>query len=426
MPQDFRREVYERLRSPAERSDILRLELLARHGGIYVDTDFECLRPIDLLLEGVELFAAEVKNGRINNAMIGAGAEHPAMLRALREVRPLQHFGAVDKYGTGPFFVDRILQEEHATVFERRLFYPTWQERNDAYAYHHMARSWKDARGYRKSIYLAGVRLASSRVDVYAGGLLGRLRIRRYELVDLWRRARRKAVRILRPHVDVARARLGVRRARTTRIPRLLHHVWLEAGDLPPDVAARLRTWAICHPDWTQRLWREDDLPSELVRAEGADLLRSPIEREELLRLELVARFGGVAADLQLACRRRMDSRITDLDAFCASTRDGEPDASLVGATAGHRAIVLALEAATPFEWHGYPSGSTGRDALRHGIDDGLVLLRPEVLDERRAIAVRTPRENSTEGRRQLLQEVIAVEQRVREFEAAHAHKQGG
>ena len=41
----LRPEVLERLRAPVERADILRLEILYTHGGVYLDTDLECLRP---------------------------------------------------------------------------------------------------------------------------------------------------------------------------------------------------------------------------------------------------------------------------------------------------------------------------------------------------------------------------------------------
>src|SRR4051812_34010104 len=71
-----RQEVYERLRHPAERSDILRIEVLERFGGVYVDTDFECLRPLDPLLGGVDFFLGDLKPGRTNNAIIGAMAGH--------------------------------------------------------------------------------------------------------------------------------------------------------------------------------------------------------------------------------------------------------------------------------------------------------------------------------------------------------------
>ena len=46
------------LRQPAERADILRLELLHRHGGVYLDADFECLKPIDPLLDGATASSA--------------------------------------------------------------------------------------------------------------------------------------------------------------------------------------------------------------------------------------------------------------------------------------------------------------------------------------------------------------------------------
>ena len=35
----------------SEKSDILRFEILYQYGGLYIDTDFECLKPIDNLLK---------------------------------------------------------------------------------------------------------------------------------------------------------------------------------------------------------------------------------------------------------------------------------------------------------------------------------------------------------------------------------------
>jgi len=44
------RAAFDRAQNPAMRSDILRYEILRQYGGLYVDTDFECLRPFDDLL----------------------------------------------------------------------------------------------------------------------------------------------------------------------------------------------------------------------------------------------------------------------------------------------------------------------------------------------------------------------------------------
>lgn len=169
LPDDLvRREAYERLRQPAERSDILRLELLERHGGIYVDTDFECLRPIEPLLEGVAFFCAYLKPGRINNAIIGATPGHEILQRAIREVRPRDWHGAVDKRGTGPFFLDALVKQyADATIFDAELFYPrTPETRKRAIAVHHSARSWKPPEDLFKDVQRAEAKLGEAQDEL--------------------------------------------------------------------------------------------------------------------------------------------------------------------------------------------------------------------------------------------------------------------
>ena len=147
LPDDLeRKEIYELLRRPAERSDLLRLELLHRHGGVYVDTDFECRRSIEPLLDGIRFFCAYIDPGRVNNALFGSVAGHPLLERAIREARPRATFGPVDKEGTGPLFFNRLVADDpDVTIFDAQLFYPrTPAEIQDAYAVHHAARSWKE------------------------------------------------------------------------------------------------------------------------------------------------------------------------------------------------------------------------------------------------------------------------------------------
>jgi mannosyltransferase OCH1-like enzyme len=141
-----RAEVYERLRAPAERANILRLELLHRDGGVYVDADFECRRSIEPLIEDAELFITLAKPGRVNNALMGSRPGHPALAEALERVRPVEFFGH-DKAGTGTRFLDTLLLDRPGvTLLEPELFYPETEEgRRNAYAIHHKARSWKDA-----------------------------------------------------------------------------------------------------------------------------------------------------------------------------------------------------------------------------------------------------------------------------------------
>jgi inositol phosphorylceramide mannosyltransferase catalytic subunit len=147
LPGDLeRKEIYELLRRPAERSDMLRLELLHRHGGVYLDADFECRRSLEPLLEGVTFFCAYIDPGRVNNALIGSVAGHPLLERGIRELRPRTTFGPVDKEGTGPLFFNGLVSgQPGVTIFAEELFYPrTPAETEGAYAVHHAGRSWKE------------------------------------------------------------------------------------------------------------------------------------------------------------------------------------------------------------------------------------------------------------------------------------------
>jgi inositol phosphorylceramide mannosyltransferase catalytic subunit len=168
LPADLRRpEAREALRNPAERSDILRYDLLRTFGGVYVDTDFECLRSIEPLIDGVDAFAGYRKPGRVNNALIGAVPGHPLVERALAEIRPRTTWGTLDKDGTGPPFLERVLADfPEVRIFDPPVFYPrTEAQREQAYAIHHKARSWKDEDGLRASLSKTEQRLKTTQEE---------------------------------------------------------------------------------------------------------------------------------------------------------------------------------------------------------------------------------------------------------------------
>lgn len=134
---------YEGARHDSERSNILRYEVLRAFGGVYLDTDFECLKPIDPLLEGLDFFVGQSAPGRIGSAIIGAVPTHPIMEQAVREARPREG-EAYDKAGTGPLFLAGVIEQHpEPTVFDPAVLYPrTAEERAGAFAVHHPTRSW--------------------------------------------------------------------------------------------------------------------------------------------------------------------------------------------------------------------------------------------------------------------------------------------
>jgi hypothetical protein len=147
---DIPPELRVRARTPSELSNVVRFEVLARHGGVYVDTDTESIRPLDPLLGGVDAFAALELPGRAATGVIGGVPGHPAFVRAARLSRRTLGLGAHSADANGPYFISLILEQEpDVTLFGAHLFYPYhWEEPEkagdafpDAYAVHHWARS---------------------------------------------------------------------------------------------------------------------------------------------------------------------------------------------------------------------------------------------------------------------------------------------
>ena len=97
------------------------------------------------MIDDYDFFTAPLKpDGWVNNAFIGATAGHPILDRALNELRPREFYG-YDKHGTGPRFLDTLLQDyPDATRLPAELFYQTSPgQLEDAVATHHAAGSWK-------------------------------------------------------------------------------------------------------------------------------------------------------------------------------------------------------------------------------------------------------------------------------------------
>jgi hypothetical protein len=144
-------EVLARCTSASEMSNLVRYAVLARFGGVYIDTDVECRRPIDPLIDGVESFAGWETEHRLGTAVLGA-APGQTLFQHLAELSLLT-FGMsinnVESTGPGLF---TLLAADHPAVtrFDREVFYPyRWDERHlreepfpASYAVHHWSLSW--------------------------------------------------------------------------------------------------------------------------------------------------------------------------------------------------------------------------------------------------------------------------------------------
>ncbi|MGX1135548.1 hypothetical protein RKD49_007738 [Streptomyces glaucescens] len=163
--------IYDGYPEPIMRADAIRYFLLDHFGGLYVDLDFECLRPVDALLDGRELvLGCEPESHTrlllarrrgldriVGNAFIASRPGHPFWAHVHRQLVGAHRMsGALDV--TGPFFLTRAvdLAPEPSSVtvlgpellypevspYARELFGPQETDYAQAYAVHHWSGSW--------------------------------------------------------------------------------------------------------------------------------------------------------------------------------------------------------------------------------------------------------------------------------------------
>lgn len=149
-------------RNYGEKSDLMRYEILYKYGGVYVDFDFECLRPLDILHHTCDLYVGiqplDSDYVQLGIGIIGARPGHPIIKHCIDTVKDDWHReeGATVKSGpihfTRSFLAEAGKNENIDIPFPAMYFYPLGSKeytRNDAlwlssgaFAVHHWAKTW--------------------------------------------------------------------------------------------------------------------------------------------------------------------------------------------------------------------------------------------------------------------------------------------
>lgn len=149
--------LFSRATSYSQKSDIARYEIVERFGGIYLDTDVECLRNLGDLLQGYSFFGGLEPSGLIASCIFGAERSHP-FLREVIASFPMSCLTNSDVMNqTGPGLLTKVFKkggwENRADV----RIYPAsffnvygpdvsdtgMQPTGGSYAVHHSVYSWK-------------------------------------------------------------------------------------------------------------------------------------------------------------------------------------------------------------------------------------------------------------------------------------------
>jgi mannosyltransferase OCH1-like enzyme len=150
-----------RLRQPdltlSTKSDLARYHIVAREGGIYLDTDFLILRPLDSLLHS-SLFGVYQQPGLVCSGVFGAVRGHPVFSRVFEHLRQAD-YGLSPERLAGPLMFSPICRAAATSDSAVRLLPPSsflpvhYDEKHDwsvwlnrdlkgAYAVHLWAHSW--------------------------------------------------------------------------------------------------------------------------------------------------------------------------------------------------------------------------------------------------------------------------------------------
>lgn len=155
--------LFDRAVAYSQKADFARYEIVHRFGGVYLDTDMECLRPLDPLLEGCVFFSGREPSGLVAAGIFGATPSHPIVREMIERLPASCYVNPTGQLNvtTGPHLLNRTIldgeweRQEGIHIFPPAYFYPyaggePWRRTEvfpHAYAVHHWGHSWKGQRG---------------------------------------------------------------------------------------------------------------------------------------------------------------------------------------------------------------------------------------------------------------------------------------
>jgi len=123
------KEIFNKIKNLGSKSDIFRYEILYKYGGIYADTDFECVKSFDDFIY-LDFFSGNghVINPEIFNGLIGCVPKHKIIHQCLKNIRynETNDFNKIIS-NTGPQYFANIIFSNivnNMVIFPTKFFYP--------------------------------------------------------------------------------------------------------------------------------------------------------------------------------------------------------------------------------------------------------------------------------------------------------------
>lgn len=92
------------------------------------------------------------------------------------------------------------------------------------------------------------------------------------------------------------------------KIPKIIHQIWIGPYPFPKEARGWQKTWQELHPDWEYKLWTNEDLEKlSFENKKFFDKAKNWGERADILRYEIIYRFGGLYVDIDEKCFKSFD-----------------------------------------------------------------------------------------------------------------------
>ncbi len=117
------------------------------------------------------------------------------------------------------------------------------------------------------------------------------------------------------PRLGRAPAREGHTFTFAETMPRLLHQIWLGPRPIGREEKAWADGWRTKHPGWHYQLWTDEEVARlDFTHRALYDRTENYAMKADILRYELLHRYGGVYADLDFECLRPLGALLQQVD----------------------------------------------------------------------------------------------------------------
>jgi len=129
------------------------------------------------------------------------------------------------------------------------------------------------------------------------------------------------------------------------QIPKILHFIWL-GSPLPKRCQDCILTWKELHQDWTINIWTDQDVENfPMVNAEAYEAATNFGQKSDILRYEILYKYGGLYLDTDFECTKSFDEIHRSCSFYSGVGRCGKVVYNgLIGSSPGHPIIKACID----------------------------------------------------------------------------------